>query len=208
MHAKSSLLKEHVKRRLLEQQGLEQVADLGAKKKTEAKARKLQKDLTAISETIGNVEASRLLKQLDDISYATTLKRLSDEQLRLKAVLAEVKLELQEQTVRKKWVDWLDAFGSEIQGTSTFTDEQRKAYIAGIVDRIDARWLPDTREHELTIQFHMPIVGDAIEWLDPKRKSKGYVLKDGQKLGTVTLSKKLQHRQRKATTWAYVTHTP
>lgn len=190
MHAKSSLLKEQVKNRLLQQQGLEHIADKGAKKKAEAKARKLQKDLTAISETIGNVEASHLLKQLDDISYATTIKRLTDEQLRIKTTLAEVKLELQEQTVRKKWVDWLDAFGAEVSNTSTFTDEQRKAYIAGIVDRIDVRWLPETREHELTIQFHMPIVGDAIEWLDPKRKSKGYSLKDGQKQGTVNLSKK------------------
>lgn len=190
MHSQSSLLKEQVKSRLLEQQGLEPVSTKDSKKRAEAKAKRLQRDLTAVSETIGNVEASRLLKQLDNTSYRTTMQRLTDEQERLKAALAEVKLELQEQTTRKKWIDWLDAFGSEITGTESFTDQQRKDYIAGIVERINVQWLPDDRAHELEFHFRLPIVGDGIEWLDTKRKSKGYTLNEGSSQASLTLFKK------------------
>lgn len=190
LHAKSSLLKEEVKRRVLKEQGLGYVADKDTKKKAEAKVRRLQKDLTAISETIGNVEASRLLKRMDDISYATTMQRLNEEQQRLQTALAEVKLQLQNETVRKKWIDWLDAFGEEVKNTSTYTDEQRKLYVEGIVERIDVRWLPSSREHEMTLHFRLPIVGDGIEWLDEKRKSRGYTMVEGQRTATVTLSKK------------------
>lgn len=190
LHAKSSLLKEEVKRRVLDQQGLQYVGDKDAKKKAEAKVRRLQKDLTAVSETIGNVEASKLLNRMDDVSYVTTMQRLTDGQQRVSAALAEIKLQLQTETTRQKWVNWLDAFGTEVKNTSSFDDGQRKQYVAGIVERIDVRWLPEQREHELTIHFRLPIVGDSIQWLDPKRKSRGYTLVEGQRTDTVALSKK------------------
>lgn len=190
MHAKSSLLKEEVKRRVLEQQGLQHVVDKDSKKKAKSRLRTVQRELTSVSETIGNVEASKLLKRMDDISYATTMQRLRDEQLRLQGVLAEVKLQLQTETTKKRWVDWIDAFGAEIKGTSTFTEEQRKEYIAGIVDRIDVKWLAEERQHEVTIHFRLPIIGDGIQWIDAKQKSKGYTLIDGQRTETITLSKR------------------
>lgn len=190
LHAKSSLLKEDVKRRVLDQQGLQYVGEKDAKKKTEAKVRRLQKDLTAVSEAIGNVEANKLLNRMDDISYVTTMQRLKDEQQRVKAALAEIKLQLQTETTRQKWVNWLDAFGTDVKNTNSFDDEQRKQYIAGIVERIDVRWLPELREHEMTIHFRLPIVGDGIQWIDPKHKSKGYALVEGQSTDTIALPKR------------------
>lgn len=190
LHARSSLLNEEVKRRVLNQQGLQYVGDKDAKKKAEAKVRCLQKDLTAVSEAIGNVEASKLLNRMDDVGYVTTMQRLNDEQQRLKAALAEIKLQLKIETSRQKWFSWLDVFGTEVKNTNSFDSERRKQYITGIVERIDVRWLPEQREHELTIHFRLPIVGDSIQWLDPKHKSKGYSLVEGHRTDTLTLSKK------------------
>ncbi len=188
MHAKSSILKEEVKRRVLEQQGLQALTDKDARKKAEAKVRRLQKDLSAVSETIGNVEASKLLNRLDDISYTTTMQRLNDERERLTGLLAEVKLQLQAETTRKKWVDWVDAFGTEVANTASFTDEQRKAYVSGIVERIDVKWLEDVGQHELTMTFRLPIVGDGINWLNAKKKSMGYTITEGSKFSVVNLT--------------------
>jgi len=190
LHVRSSLLKEEIKQRILKQQGLGQITDKGAKKKAETKVRRLQKDLAAISETIGNVEANRLLMRMDKISYTTTMQRLNEEQQRLQVALAEVKLQLQHETVRKKWIDWLDAFGEEVKNTSTYTDEQRKQYVEGIVERIDVRWMPEQREHEMTIHFRLPIVGDGIQWVDAAKKSLGYTIVEGQRTDTLALPKK------------------
>ena len=60
----------------------------------------------------------------------------------------------------------------------------------GIVERIDVKWLKEPRQHELTITFKLPIVGDRIEWKNPKQKSQGYTLVEGEKTDVVTLSKR------------------
>lgn len=190
MHAQSSHLKEEVKRRVLEQQGLQFITDKNARKQAEAKYRRLQKDSSALSKTIGDVTANHLLNQLDAVSYQATLKRLNDERDRLQGLMAELKLQLHAETARKKWIDWVDQFGSEVQNTATFTDEQSKAYVAGIVERIDAKWLEEKNAHELTIHFRLPIVGDGIEWLHKEHKSKGYKLVDGSRTTTLPLSKR------------------
>lgn len=39
------------------------------------------------------------------------------------------------------------------QKTNSFTDEQRKEYIAGIVERIDVKWLASARQHEMVIHL-------------------------------------------------------
>lgn len=82
------------------------------------------------------------------------------------------------------------AFGAEVKNTNQYTDEQRKDYIGGIVERIDVKWLKEPRQHELTITFRLPIVGDRIEWKNSKQKSQGYTLVEGQKTDVVTLSKR------------------
>ena len=84
----------------------------------------------------------------------------------------------------------VNAFGAEVKNTNQYTDEQRKEYIGGIVERIDVKWLKEPRQHELTITFRLPIVGDHIEWKNPKQKSQGYTLVEGQKTDVVTLSKR------------------
>lgn len=190
MHAKSSLLKEEVKRRVLDQQGLPYVGDKEAKKKALSKVRRLQKDLVSVSETIGNVVSRKLLNELDEHSYSVALSRLNAERDKMQSALAELKLQLQAETTRRKWIDWIDTFGSEVKGTSTYTDEQRKSYVSGIVERIDARWNSDSGEHQLTVKFRLPIVGDGIRWIDSSKKSRGYELVDGEYTSTVTLSKK------------------
>lgn len=190
MHAKSSMLKEEVKKRILKQQGLATVADPNAVKKAQTKVRRLQRDIQAANEVLGTLEASRLLKRVDDTSHNTTVQRVTEERDRLVAALNEVQLELRGENEKRKWVNWIDAFGAEVKNTNQYTDEQRKEYIGGIVERIDVKWLKEPRQHELTITFKLPIVGDRIEWKNPKQKSQGYTLVEGQKTDVVTLSKR------------------
>jgi len=39
--------------------------------------------------------------------------------------------------------------------------------------------------HKLTINFQIPVVEDTMEYLDPKRKTKGYRLREGVQSVTV-----------------------
>lgn len=190
MHQKSSVLKEQVKQRVLKEQGISTLYDPDQAKRAQAKLRRLQRELKTSEEVLGNLIAQRLLQQMNDTSYQTTVQRVTEEKDRLVAAINAIQLELRGETERRKWVDWIDAFGAEVKNTNQFTDEQRRDYIAGIVERIDVKWLKETRQHELTIRFRLPIVGDGIEWKNPKQKSLGYALVEGDLAGTVALSKR------------------
>ena len=190
MHQKSSVLKEQIKQRVLKQQGLSLVVDPNAIKRSQAKVRRLQREIQTTNEVLGNLEASRLLKRVDDAAYETTVQRIRDERERLEGVLNEVQLELRGVNESRKWVNWIDAFGAEVKNTNQYTDEQRKAYVEGIVERINVKWLADTREHELNIHFRLPIVGDGIGWKNAAAKSQGYDVVVGERSGTIALPKK------------------
>jgi DNA invertase Pin-like site-specific DNA recombinase len=188
LHQKSSLLKEEVKRRVMAAQGLGLVSDSAARKKAEARARRLQKELQNVNDVLGSLEASRLLKRVD-ASHGTTVERITDEKDRIEAALNDVRLELRGENERQKWVNWLEAFGAELDQTREFTDEQRQQYIAGLVERIDVTYTPEKSEHQLTLQFKLPIVGDSIKW-KKQSKNAGYEVLDGAQTAVVTVKKK------------------
>lgn len=179
MHVKSSLLKEEIKRQVLERQGIAFTSKAADVKKAQAKLRRLQKEAKSATEALGNLESQRLLGALDAGVYDSAKGQLQQARVQVETEINAIQLQLEGVSARKRWVNWLDAFGEHVDNTGTFTDEQRKAYIQGIVDRIDVRWLPNAGEHQLNIQFRLPIVGDQLQWRDEKQKSLGYELIDG-----------------------------
>lgn len=58
------------------------------------------------------------------------------------------------------------------------TIENRKDYLAGILDRISVT-LDENHQHQMLIRFKYPIVGDSHEWDDPKSKFKGHRIHEG-----------------------------
>lgn len=190
LHQKSSTLKEEIKQRILKHQSLPLVSDKSAVKRAEAKVKRLLRNLKSINETLGGLEAQRLLKNLDQVSYRTTVKQINEEKDRQEAELNAVRLELRGENEKRKWVDWLQSFGSEIEKTNQFTDDERQKYVAGLVERIDVKWIKESREHELVMHFRLPIVGDGIDWKDPTNKRSGYTLREGVSDVSLTVSKK------------------
>lgn len=91
--------------------------------------------------------------------------------------------DIRELASERKWVDWVKAFGDEVRAKDSLSMSERKAYLSGMIERIDVRFLTDTKEHQLDIVFRKPIVGDGIIKLKPS----GYRLREGTKLKSVQL---------------------
>jgi len=190
VHGKSSTLKEVVKQRVLQESGLKNFGDADHLKQAEARIKKSQKELATISEILGNLEANRLMKKVDELSYKTTVRRIQEEKDRLEFSITEARLQIRGGSEKRKWTSWLEAFGSELKPDNQLSDEEKKMFIDGLVDRIDVKYLPDSREHELRLRFRLPIVNDAIKWVDPKNKRKGYNIVDGELETTLAAKKK------------------
>jgi hypothetical protein len=190
LHKDSSILKEEVKKRIFAEKGIKQITSEAEMKGYEKQHRILQKELSSLQDSIGHLEANRVLKRMDDKAYKTAMERLNEQADRYKTDITNLLLKLRGETEKKQWVDWMKMFGQEIDEKSNLNDEQRQLYLQGLIERIECRFIPDTRSHELEIHFKHPIVGDGIKWKDPKVKTKGYKVLEGSKMTQIRVEKR------------------
>jgi uncharacterized protein YbjQ (UPF0145 family) len=180
-----------VKKRVYAEHGIKStVASAEEMKGFERQLRKFESLFQNIQESIGNLEANRVLKRMDDKAYKTAVARMNDEADRLKTEITNLRLKLRGEAEKKQWVYWMDNFGVEIEEKKKLTDEQRQLYLKGLIEKIEAKFNPKTRAHELKIHFQHPIVGDGIKWNDPKKKTLGYKVLKGSKTTSVRVEKR------------------
>ena len=190
LHKDSSILKEEVKKRIYAENGIKHITSEAEIKGYEKQLRLLQKELSNLQESIGHLEANRVLKRMDDKVYKIAMVRLNEQADHYKTDIANLRLKLKGESEKKQWVDWVKMFGEELDEKTKLSDEQRKIYLEGLIEKIECRFLPDTREHELAIHFKHPIVGDGIKWKDTKVKSKGYKVLEGSKTTSIMVEKR------------------
>lgn len=175
VHSKSSLLKEEVKKRLI---GGIVAPDTGYEatlKRNEKSIKACGKDLQRADEAITELEVDYRLGRFDAKKYSQVMKGIQDQRNAILARIEVLKEGVKNQALEKKWVDWVKAFGDEVKLKSKLTPEDRKNYLRGMVERIDVKFLADTKEHQFEIKFIKPIVGDGIVLQKPK----GYRLRKG-----------------------------
>jgi len=177
LHSNSSILKEEVRLRVLkEEKGLQQKSEDDLKA-LQSKLKQLQRKHVSMSETLGDLEANRVLKQLNDTSYRIMTLRVNAELQEIEDQLEKIRLELDGATNGKKWISWLKEFGQEIESLDSMSKEQKKVYIEGLVKRIDVTWNEEKREHNLRLIFNLPIVNDGITW-----RAKDQYERDGRRV--------------------------
>jgi len=190
LHSNSSILKEEVKKRVYSDHGIKSITSAEETKVFERQLRKYESLFQSLQESIGNLEANRVLKRMDDKAYKTAVARMNDEADRLKTEITNLRLKLRGEAEKKQWVDWVDHFGKEIDEKTKLTDEQRQLYLKGLIEKIEAKFNGETRNHELEIHFQHPIVGDGIKWKDPKKKTLGYKVLNGSKTTSLRVEKR------------------
>lgn len=191
LHEGSSILKEEVKKRVYAEHGIKGTAASAEEMKGyERQLRKHETLFQSLQESIGNLEANRILKRMDDKAYKTAVSRMNDEADRLKTEITNLRLKLRGEAEKKEWVNWMDNFGVEIDEKQKLNDEQRQLYLKGLIEKIEAKFNRKTRAHELDIHFRHPIVGDGIKYKDPKKKTLGYKVLNGSKTTQIRVEKR------------------
>jgi hypothetical protein len=62
--------------------------------------------------------------------------------------------------------------------------------LKGLIEKIEAKFSPKTRDHELEIHFQQPIAGNGIKWKKPKKKTWGYKVLNGSKTTSLLVEKR------------------
>lgn len=95
-----------------------------------------------------------LLGDIKKQVYAASLGRLKEKIDALEIQISNAELEYRGNNENKRFVDWVKMFSDDIGAKQNLTNEEKKKYLSGLIKKINVRYLAETNEHELTIQFY------------------------------------------------------
>ena len=124
----------------------------------------------------------KIRKAIDQ--YPLIRANITDERTSIEAQVEQLQDEIDGIARHKKWVDWVGTFQKQIADHKKFTPQQKRSFLEGILAGVDVRLL-ETKTHQLTINFQLPIVNDSIEYKTKGKKSGPYVVQEGTR--SVTL---------------------
>lgn len=189
--AESSTLKEGFKTEVLKSKFASDDEIKVELKNQKTKSSRLRSELGKIQSSIADVETNNLLQKYDAEVYAKIIQNLNEESVKKKDEIEQTRLRIKELGNEQRWLDWLEKYADHVSELNEYTDEQKKDYLDGIIERIEVRLDQETKDHHLDIIFRLPLVGDGIKYLDKNDKSAGYELVDGQTTKTTTVSYEL-----------------
>lgn len=190
LHRKSSLLKEQVKHKILEDHGAPTHRSEIDLKMLGNNIKHLQKSIDGAKNAQAGLLLSYTNKEIKADVYKIALENSNENIHNLEVKLANLQLQLKGGGDTQKWVDWYRIFGEMVDKKKEMTDEERKIYLSGLIEKITVWYDSESKEHRLELKFLLPIVGDGIVWKNLKRKSEGYKLKKGKDITTVRIKKK------------------
>lgn len=176
--SKSSLLKEKVRSDVLGADLKNLRVSEDEAKKIQNKIKSLKKEQKLVANAFTNIETERLLQTLNPDEYSKIRENISRKKVSLEADIELLESTLLGVSQNKRWLDWLAKFKNQIDSYASFDQEQKRELLQGMLTSIEVHLEPD-QTHRLVLQLQMPLVGDHLEYINPKKKSDGYRILDG-----------------------------
>ena len=175
--SKSVILKEQVKKKTFAEFGKARLDDTQLKN-AKLKIRNLQKQITKLNEALALVETNRILERVSAEQYPMIKANITGERTSAEAQIEQLQDEIDGVAKNQKWIDWVSLFQKQIADHKKFTPQQKRSFLEGMLAGVDVRLL-DTKTHQLTINFHLPIVNDSMEYENKAKRSGPYLVHEG-----------------------------
>jgi DNA invertase Pin-like site-specific DNA recombinase len=80
------------------------------------------------------------------------------------------------------WVNWLNKVNENLEEVETLSFEKQREFLLGTINKIDIKYDPKKKSHQLDIRFKLPIVGDSLNYTGVVDKNgfKEYQIKEGK----------------------------
>lgn len=157
VHGQSGLLNSELKGRLAD--GFDSV-DEDSLKRNQKSIKAAERALRRADEALISLDVERRLKKIEASHYANVRERLLEERNSTAAQVEALQTSARNSVQVLKWRNWVDDFGDKRVEKLKLTPEQKRQYLQGIIERIDVRYLPETKQHELEIKFVKAIAAD------------------------------------------------
>nr|AIF16911.1 resolvase domain-containing protein (spoIVCA) [uncultured marine group II/III euryarchaeote KM3_75_E04] len=184
----SSILKEQFKSEVLQSKFKGDEENDASLKREKAKITRLKNEVRKVQSSLADVETKNLLGEYDAVVYGDIKAQLVEVLKNKKEELEQTRIRTKELGREKSWLDWLGKYGDQLTVDSDLSNEDKKEYLKGLVDKIEVQLDKDTNDHHLEVFFRLGLVGDGIQYDEPKRKGGGYKVVEGSKNASVVIS--------------------
>ena len=184
----SSILKEEFKSEVLQSKFKGDEENDALLKREKAKITRLKNEVRKVQSSLADVETNKLLGEYDAVVYGDIKAQLVEVLKNKKDELEQTRIRTKELGREKSWLDWLGKYGDKLTVDSDLSNEDKKEYLKGLVDKIEVRLDKETNDHHLDVFFQLGLVGDGIQYDEPKRKGGGYKVVEGSKNASVVIS--------------------
>ena len=128
----------------------------------------LEKDNQKLKENVLDINNMMILT---DVEKRKFLKKTEFEILKNREEINEINEELDTHEKKDQWVDWVKKYKDTLSTLSKKSEKIRREFLDGVVSKVEVRM--ETRvDHEVIINYTLPIVNDKYERLGSSRGKK------------------------------------
>jgi len=141
---------------------------------------KLKKYLDSMNNSLIEIELKNMNRGYSNRKiYEGLVKKVDSEINSVTQQIDDVNTEILKLKGRDKWIDWVQQMSKEIEEMKDWSLEDKKVILNQFINTIYVNYDEKEDEHNLMIDFSLPILGDKIVYIDNKDKSKGYNVEEG-----------------------------
>ncbi len=148
-------------------------------KARDGKIKTLQKLIAKLEDSLMELESDRLMGKVSIAQYPKIKAIITEEKVDSEAEVEKIQRLIADAQQQKSWIDWVGKFQKKVDDYRTFTPEQKKELLQGLLTSVDVH-LINSQTHWLEINFKIPLVADHVVYNNPAKKSLGYTVKEGQ----------------------------
>ena len=169
------------------------VSNLNPKFEDEKNLKKLSDDLKRKIRD-KNLELSKVDEELLKLEFDVRLGTITQNQgeklrERFKSHISTIQDEVNDlnenlQSISNStgWVNWLNKVNENLEEVETLPFEKQREFLLDTINKIDIKYDPKKKSHQLDIKFKLPIVGDSLNYTGVVDKNgfKEYQIKEGK----------------------------
>ena len=183
----SSILKDRFKSDVMKNKDKDSQKISDEKKEIEIHIKRIDTQIESIVKSLSSVEVNQIIGEITDKRVIENTKKTLNEELgRLDDTKKGLIQQIDDLDNRKDWIDWIQKYGKDnLKRFNKPTSELLNGFIDEIIVSPSFEKNRDGKNkqvgHKFKVKFSSPIVNDSIEYVDDKKKSKGYTVVNGKK---------------------------
>ena len=135
--------------------------------------------LSKTKEELINIEVEFRLGDLNKNMYDGIKSKFTERIKTQEIDLQKYDIKIEDYRNSESWINWVEQLNKSLDRKNNFTLEKKKEELFRTIENIMVSYNKDKRGHDFNVNFKIPIVGDRIDYVDKKDKSKGYKIVEG-----------------------------